>query len=78
MSFVVVRTFLAFVLLCSALGAAAQDSPFGQNGPAPTGKQQAAPPPQPAHVPDMVCFGDTPRWSFQFGDTAARRPPRPP
>ncbi|HEY4959586.1 MAG TPA: hypothetical protein VII29_01905, partial [Terriglobales bacterium] len=68
----VVRTFLAITLFCSALGAVAQDSPFGANGPAPTGKQQAAPPPQPTHVPDMVCFGNSPRWSFQFGDTAAR------
>jgi hypothetical protein len=68
----VVRTFLAITLFCSALSAFAQDSPFGQNGPAPTGQQQAAPPPQPTHVPDMVCFGNNPRWSFQFGDTAAR------
>ena len=66
------RSFFAFVMLCSALAAVAQDSPFGQNGPAPTGKQQAAPPAQPAHVPDMVCFGINPRWSFQFGDKAAR------
>src|ERR1035438_4902352 len=66
------RSFLAFVMLCSALAAVAQDSPFGQNGPAPTGKQQAAPPAQPTHVPDMVCFGNNPRWSFQFGDKAAR------
>ena len=44
----------------------------GRIGPAPTGKQQAAPPKQPTHVPDMVCFGNNPRWSFQFGDTAAR------
>jgi uncharacterized membrane protein len=68
----VVRTFLALVVIFSALGATAQDSPFGQNGPAPKGKQQTAPPAQPTHIPDMVCFGNNPRWSFQFGDTAAR------
>ena len=55
------RTFFAIALLCSACCTVAQNSPFGQNGP-----------PQPAHVPDMVCFGNNPRWSFQFGDQAAR------
>ena len=72
MSFAYVRTILAVALLGFTLGAFAQDSPFGQNGPAPTGKQQTAPPAQPTHVPDMVCFGNNPPWSFQFGDTAAR------
>ncbi|HVP54618.1 MAG TPA: hypothetical protein VMU45_06425 [Candidatus Eisenbacteria bacterium] len=72
MSVVPVRTFLAIALLLSAGSAIAQDSPFGQSGPAPTGKQQSPPPKQPAHVPDMVCFGNNPRWSFQFGDQAAR------
>jgi len=67
-----VRMFVAIVFLCSACNVVAQDSPFGQNGPAPTGKQQAAPPAQPAHTPDLVCFGNNPRWSFQFGDQAAR------
>ena len=66
------RVFLAVILVSAALGGFAQDSPFGPNGPAPTGKQQAAPPKQPAHVPDMVCFGNNPPWSFQFGDQAAR------
>jgi len=66
------RVFLALMLLSSAVALMAQDSPFGPNGPAPTGKQQAAPPAQPAHVPDMVCFGNNPKWSFQFGDKAAR------
>jgi len=61
----------AFLLLAAAF-AVAQDSPFGPNGPAPTGKQQAAPPAQPEQVPDMVCFGNNPRWSFQFGSQAAR------
>src|SRR5664279_1160895 len=68
----VVRVFVAIMILCCVVGAVAQDSPFGQNGPAPTGKQQAAPPKQPTEVPDMVCFGNNPRWSFQFGKEAAR------
>jgi hypothetical protein len=68
----VVRVLIASCLLGLAVIALAQDSPFGQNGPAPTGKQQAAPPAQPAQVPDMVCFGNNPRWSFQFGSQAAR------
>ena len=72
MSLGVLRAFLGTFLLCSAAVAFAQDSPFGQNGPAPTGKQQASPPPQPAKIPDMVCFGNNPRWSFQFGASAAR------
>lgn len=72
MSFRVQRTFLVLFCLGIAAGVFAQDSPFGQNGPAPTGKQQAAPPAQPSQVPDMVCFGNNPRWSFQFGDQAAR------
>ena len=63
---------IAVFLLCAAVFAAAQDSPFGSNGPAPTGKQQAAPPAQPTQAPDMVCFGNNPRWSFQFGSQAAR------
>jgi len=66
------RIVIAALFLCAAAFAVAQDSPFGQNGPAPTGKQQAAPPAQPAQVPDMVCFGNSPRWSFQFGSQAAR------
>ena len=68
----VVRVVVAILLLGCAIGGVAQDSPFGQNGPAPTGKQQAAPPAQPAKTPDMVCFGTNPKWSFQFGATAAR------
>lgn len=67
-----IRIVIAALFLCTAGFAVAQDSPFGQSGPAPTSKQQAAPPKQPTHVPDMVCFGNNPRWSFQFGDTAAR------
>jgi len=67
-----VRIFVATIFLCSAFSVVGQDSPFGQNGPAPTGKQQAAPPAQPAHTPDIVCFGNNPRWSFQFGEQAAR------
>jgi hypothetical protein len=63
---------IAAFILCAGSVAVAQDSPFGGNGPAPTGKQQAAPPQQPAQVPDMVCFGNNPRWSFQFGSQAAR------
>jgi uncharacterized membrane protein len=63
---------LVAALIFATAFAFAQDSPFGQNGPAPTGKQQAAPSAQPAQVPDMVCFGNNPRWSFQFGDKAAR------
>ena len=66
------RVFLAVILVCAAVGALAQDSPFGQNGPAPKGKQQAAPPAQPTKIPDLVCFGNNPRWSFQFGESAAR------
>lgn len=66
------RLVIAALFLCAGAFAAAQDSPFGQNGPAPAGKQQAAPPAQPAQVPDMVCFGNNPRWSFQFGSQAAR------
>ncbi len=66
------RVVVAAFILCAGAFSLAQDSPFGQNGPAPKGKQQAAPPTQPGHVPDMVCFGNNPRWSFQFGDTAAR------
>ena len=66
------RIVIAALFLCTAAFAVAQDSPFGPNGPAPTGKQQAAPPAQPAQVPDMVCFGNNPRWSFQFGSQAAR------
>ena len=72
MPIALLRSLFAITLLCSACTAFAQDSPFGQNGPGPTSKQQAAPPAQPAHVPDMVCFGNSPRWSFQFGDQAAR------
>ncbi len=63
---------IAAFFLCVGSFSVAQDSPFGQNGPAPTGKQQAAPPKQPTEVPDMVCFGNNPRWSFQFGKEAAR------
>ena len=66
------RIVIAALFLCAAAFAVAQDSPFGQNGPAPAGKQQAAPPAQPAQVPDTVCFGNSPRWSFQFGSQAAR------
>jgi hypothetical protein len=66
------RIFLAFMLFGAAVGLVAQDSPFGPNGPAPTGKQQAAPPKQPSQVPDLVCFGNNPRWNFQFGASAAR------
>ena len=66
------RIVIAALFLCAAAFAVAQDSPFGQNGPAPAGKQQAAPPAQPAQVPDTVCFGNSPRWSFQFGAQAAR------
>ena len=72
MPIALLRSVFAITLLCSACTAFAQDSPFGQNGPAPTGKQQAAPPAQPGQVPDIVCFGNSPRWSFQFGDQAAR------
>jgi len=71
MPIALLRSLLAITLLFSACTAFAQDSPFGQNGPSPSGKQ-AAPPAQPAHVPDMVCFGNNPRWSFQFGAQAAR------
>ena len=67
-----IRIVIAALFLCAGAFAVAQDSPFGPNGPAPTGKQQAAPPAQPTQVPDMVCFGNNPRWSFQFGATAAR------
>jgi len=67
-----VSVAVAALIICAGVFAMAQDSPFGQNGPAPTGKQQAAPPAQPAHVPDLVCFGSNPPWSFQFGDQAAR------
>ena len=67
-----VRVCVLVILICTAVIGSAQDSPFGQNGPAPTGKQQTAPPAQPAQVPDMVCFGNNPRWSFQFGSQAAR------
>jgi uncharacterized membrane protein len=67
---VVIAVFI--FILCAGAFSVAQDSPFGQNGPAPTGKQQAAPPKQPAQVPDMVCFGNNPSWSFQFGSQAAR------
>ena len=65
------RIFLAFMLL-GTIALVAQDSPFGPNGPAPAGKQQAAPPQQPTQVPDLVCFGNNPPWSFQFGSSAAR------
>ena len=71
MSVGALRTLLVSSLLLCALGTFAQDSPFGQNGPAPKGKQQTTSP-QPVHVPDIVCFGNNPRWSFQFGDQAAR------
>lgn len=67
-----IRVCVLVILICTSVIGSAQDSPFGKNGPAPTGKQQAAPPAQPAQVPDMVCFGNNPRWSFQFGSQAAR------
>ena len=72
MSAASVRKFVpVFVLLVVSAGLA-QDSPFGSNGPAPTAKQQTAPPQQPAHVPDLVCFGNNPNWNFQFGEQGAR------
>ena len=43
--------------LCAGALAVAQDSPFGQNGPAPTGKQQAAPPKQPTKFPTWCASG---------------------
>jgi hypothetical protein len=72
MAVVRTRVFVFAIVMGTSLVTIAQDSPFGANGPAPTGKQQAAPPAQPAQVPDMVCFGNNPRWSFQFGSQAAR------
>jgi hypothetical protein len=58
------RTLVAIALLFPSLCAVAQDSPFGPNGPAPTGKQQAAPAPPPPPVAHKGLVGKKTPWGF--------------
>src|SRR3974377_802944 len=63
---------LMVLVVCSAVAAVGQiDPPFSSNWanfPS-TSKPLEKPTPQ---VPDLVCFGSNPNWSFQFGQQAAR------
>jgi hypothetical protein len=61
---------IAILLLLSALASAvAQTTTTNPLAPAPATPANQAPPPKP---PDMVCFGEGPRWSIQFVSWGAR------
>ena len=61
---------IAFLLFLSALASAvAQTTTTNPLAPVPATPASQSPPPKP---PDMVCFGNGPKWSIQFVSWGAR------